>query len=95
MLFLPQGDDTLVIKVHIVFRIFQFIPYFLSPFVEGFKKKCEEKGPCKDPPEGILPADPLCRWIVQPEECCPQDYSPNGFVCEERKSCLLTRWLIP
>jgi hypothetical protein len=45
-------------------------------------------GPCEDPPKGVLPM--FCRWIVQPEECCPRDYGPNGFVCEERKSCLLT-----
>ncbi|XP_071808667.1 uncharacterized protein [Asterias amurensis] len=49
--------------------------------IEGFKNKCEEMGPCKDPPEGVLPM--FCRWIVQPEECCPRDYGPNGFVCEE------------
>ena len=47
-------------------------------------------GPCEDPPEGVLPANSLCRWIVQPEECCPRDFGPNGFVCEERKSCPFT-----
>ncbi|XP_033644021.1 kielin/chordin-like protein isoform X1 [Asterias rubens] len=51
--------------------------------IEGFKNKCEEMGPCEDPPEGVLPDNSLCRWIVQPEECCPRDFGPNGFVCEE------------